>query len=38
MIGTASESTFEFLRRLGADPVAYGPGLADRVRALASGG
>ncbi|NVI86444.1 NADP-dependent oxidoreductase [Actinomadura sp. BRA 177] len=38
VIGTASESTFEFLRRLGADPVAYGPGLADRVRALASGG
>ena len=34
VIGTASESTFEFLRRLGAEPVAYGPGLADRVRAL----
>jgi NADPH:quinone reductase-like Zn-dependent oxidoreductase len=30
-IGTASESTFEFLRQLGAEPVAYGPGLADRV-------
>jgi NADPH:quinone reductase-like Zn-dependent oxidoreductase len=38
VIGTASEGTFEFLRRLGAQPVAYGPGLADRVRALASGG
>jgi NADPH:quinone reductase-like Zn-dependent oxidoreductase len=38
VIGTASEGTFEFLRQLGAEPVAYGPGLADRVRALASGG
>ncbi|MGH3253723.1 MAG: NADP-dependent oxidoreductase [Trebonia sp.] len=38
VIGTASKGTFEFLRRLGAEPVAYGPGLADRVRALASGG
>jgi NADPH:quinone reductase-like Zn-dependent oxidoreductase len=34
VIGTASESTFEFLRQLGAEPVEYGPGLADRVRAL----
>jgi len=38
VIGTASESTFEFLRRLGAEPVAYGPGLADRVRTLAPDG
>jgi NADPH:quinone reductase-like Zn-dependent oxidoreductase len=38
VIGTASESTFEFLRQLSAEPVAYGPGLADRVRALAPGG
>ncbi|MBV8785584.1 MAG: NADP-dependent oxidoreductase [Mycobacterium sp.] len=38
VIGTASPGTFEFLRRLGAEPVAYGPGLADRVRALAPGG
>jgi NADPH:quinone reductase-like Zn-dependent oxidoreductase len=38
VIGTASESTFEFLRKLGAEPVAYGPGLADRVRALAPDG
>jgi NADPH:quinone reductase-like Zn-dependent oxidoreductase len=38
VIGTASEGTFEFLRQLGAVPVAYGPGLADRVRALAPGG
>jgi NADPH:quinone reductase-like Zn-dependent oxidoreductase len=38
VIGTASESTFEFLRQLGAEPVAYGPGLADRVRAQVPGG
>jgi NADPH:quinone reductase-like Zn-dependent oxidoreductase len=38
VIGTASESTFEFLRQLGTEPVAYGPGLEDRVRALAPGG
>jgi NADPH:quinone reductase-like Zn-dependent oxidoreductase len=38
VIGTASESTFEFLRQLGAEPVAYGPGLDDRVRALAPDG
>jgi NADPH:quinone reductase-like Zn-dependent oxidoreductase len=38
VIGTAAEGTFEFLRQLGAEPVAYGPGLADRVRALAAGG
>jgi NADPH:quinone reductase-like Zn-dependent oxidoreductase len=38
VIGTASESTFEFLRKLGAQPVAYGPGLADRVRAQVPGG
>jgi NADPH:quinone reductase-like Zn-dependent oxidoreductase len=38
VIGTASVSTFEFLRQLGAEPVEYGPGLADRVRALVPGG
>ncbi len=38
VIGTASEGTFEFLRQLGAEPVAYGPGLADRVLAAAPGG
>jgi NADPH:quinone reductase-like Zn-dependent oxidoreductase len=38
VIGTAAEGTFEFLRQLGAEPVAYGAGLADRVRALAPGG
>jgi len=38
VIGTAAEGTFEFLRQLGAEPVAYGAGLADRVRALAPDG
>ena len=37
VIGTAAEGTFEFLRQLGAQPVTYGPGLADRVRAQAAG-
>jgi NADPH:quinone reductase-like Zn-dependent oxidoreductase len=34
VIGTASETTFDFLRQFGAEPVAYGPGLAERVRGL----
>jgi len=38
VIGTASEGTFDFLRELGAQPVAYGPGLTDRVHALAPEG
>ncbi len=38
VIGTASEGTFEFLRELGADPVAYGAGLAERMGAIAPGG
>ncbi|OBG30333.1 NADP-dependent oxidoreductase [Mycobacterium sp. 852002-51057_SCH5723018] len=38
VIGTASPGTFALLRQLGAQPVAYGPGLADRVRALAPRG
>ncbi|MCK9903464.1 NADPH:quinone reductase [Parafrankia colletiae] len=38
VIGTASEGTFEFLRQFGAEPVAYGPGLAERVRTLAPEG
>ena len=33
-IGTASERNHEFLTSLGAEPAAYGDGLADRVRAL----
>jgi NADPH:quinone reductase-like Zn-dependent oxidoreductase len=38
VIGTASESTCEFLRRFGTEPVAYGPGLANRVQSLAPDG
>ena len=38
VIGTASEGTFPFLRHLGAQPVTYGPGLEDRVRACAPDG
>jgi NADPH:quinone reductase-like Zn-dependent oxidoreductase len=38
VIGTASESTFEFVRQLGAEPVAYGEGLTERVRAIAPDG
>jgi len=38
VIGTASERNHEYLRELGAIPVAYGPGLVDRVRALAPQG
>jgi NADPH:quinone reductase-like Zn-dependent oxidoreductase len=38
VIGTASERNHDFLRSLGVEPVAYGPGLADRVRAVAPEG
>ncbi|WP_030612806.1 NADP-dependent oxidoreductase [Streptomyces sclerotialus] len=38
VIGTAGEHNHDFLRSLGAEPVTYGDGLADRVRALAPGG
>lgn len=38
VIGTASPRNHDFLRGLGAEPVAYGDGLVDRVRALAPGG
>ncbi|MFC4562817.1 NADP-dependent oxidoreductase [Nocardiopsis mangrovi] len=34
VIGTASERNHDYLRSLGAEPVAYGEGLADRVRAI----
>jgi NADPH:quinone reductase len=37
-VGTASERSFETVRRFGGIPVAYGSGLADRVRAAAPGG
>ncbi len=38
VIATASERRFDRLRALGATPVAYGPGLVDRVRAAAPRG
>ncbi|MEV0537358.1 NADP-dependent oxidoreductase [Kitasatospora sp. NPDC050463] len=38
VIGTASERNHEFVRGLGAEPVSYGDGLTERVRALAPGG
>jgi len=38
VIGTASPANHEYLRSLGAEPVAYGEGLVERVRALAADG
>ncbi|NOK16135.1 NADP-dependent oxidoreductase [Corallococcus carmarthensis] len=38
VLGTGSATSADFLRALGAEPVAYGDGLADRVRALAPRG
>ncbi|MFE3289540.1 NADP-dependent oxidoreductase [Rhodococcus sp. NPDC059234] len=38
VIGTARESKHDYLRSLGAVPVAYGDGLLDRVRAAAPNG
>ena len=38
VIGTGSAASADALRALGAEPVAYGDGLADRVRALVPGG
>lgn len=38
VIATASERNHEYLRKLGALPTIYGPGLAARVRELAPGG
>ncbi|QEU95433.1 NADP-dependent oxidoreductase [Streptomyces kanamyceticus] len=38
VIGTASERNHDYLRELGAEPVTYGDGLVDRVRALAPEG
>jgi NADPH:quinone reductase len=37
VIGTASERDFDAVRRFGATPVRYGPGLEERVRELAAG-
>ncbi|MCG6496225.1 NADP-dependent oxidoreductase [Kitasatospora sp. A2-31] len=38
VIGTASERNHDYLRELGAAPVAYGEGLVERVRAVAPQG
>ncbi len=38
VVGTASEARFEEVRRFGGVPVAYGDGLADRVREAAPEG
>jgi NADPH:quinone reductase-like Zn-dependent oxidoreductase len=38
VIGTASTANHDYLRILGAEPVAYGAGMAERVRALAPDG
>ncbi|SKH50615.1 putative oxidoreductase [Mycobacteroides abscessus subsp. massiliense] len=38
VIGTGSASSAEALRALGAEPVSYGDGLVERVRALAPAG
>jgi NADPH:quinone reductase-like Zn-dependent oxidoreductase len=38
VIGTASEANHDFLREIRAVPVTYGPGLAERVRAVAPQG
>ncbi|EWM13550.1 NADP-dependent oxidoreductase [Kutzneria sp. 744] len=34
VIGTGSPASHDFLRSLGAEPIAYGDGMAERVRAL----
>ncbi|MCF2531865.1 NADP-dependent oxidoreductase [Yinghuangia soli] len=38
VVGTASEANHDYVRSLGAVPVVYGEGLADRVRAAAPQG
>lgn len=38
VIGTASEANHERLRAFGAEPVTYGPGLVERVRAVSPRG
>jgi NADPH:quinone reductase-like Zn-dependent oxidoreductase len=38
VIGTASPANHDYLRSLGAEPVAYGDGLVGRVRAVAPAG
>ncbi|MEV0361349.1 zinc-binding dehydrogenase [Nocardia fusca] len=38
VIGTASDGNHAYLRTIGAEPVAYGDGLAERVRSIAPRG
>jgi NADPH:quinone reductase len=38
VLGTASERNFELVRRFGGEPIAYGPGLEQRVREAAPDG
>ncbi|MCX5343582.1 NADP-dependent oxidoreductase [Streptomyces atratus] len=38
VIGTASERNHAYLRSLGAEPVTYGEGLAERIRTIAPNG
>lgn len=38
VIGTSSEHNFDVLRRFGAEPLAYGDGLEERVREIAPDG
>src|SRR3954447_18362729 len=38
VVGTASEQSFHVVRRYGGEPVTYGEGLEDRVRAVAPDG
>ncbi|HEV7623547.1 MAG TPA: NADP-dependent oxidoreductase [Amnibacterium sp.] len=38
VIGTAADRNFDMVRRFGGEPVAYGPGLEQRVRDLAPDG
>ncbi|HET7327017.1 MAG TPA: NADP-dependent oxidoreductase [Nocardioidaceae bacterium] len=38
VIGTASKRSHDYVRELGAEPVEYGDGLVDRVRAIAPKG
>lgn len=38
VIGTGSPATHDYLRSLGAEPVAYGEGMAQRVRAIVPAG
>ena len=37
VIASSSEANHDYLREIGATPVLYGPGVADRVRAAAGG-